>query len=856
MLEELAQKALKDSYLKKLVGKLEKIITTSNILRLPVTEKISKQEYSHLIRFSDLLSSSKEEDCRNLAYKIISLLFECDQNFPAFGEYARAVLIKLGNFPAISFLERKGFLKEYVLPAENKYEEIVKRLIQNVPNSEHTFTDSQYEIFEALKRYKHFSFSGPTSLGKSFIIESFIKYLIIDEKIRDNIAILVPTRALINQTLLKLKENLSDVSDYEILAHPKIPQYIKNRNNKYIFVFTPERLITYISEKGNPSIEYLFVDEAHKIISEKDTRGPLYYHAILQAQKRSIRLYFASPNISNPEVYLKIFDRSTDESTYTTESPVSQNKYFLNLETQRVKIIGEFASQLIELPVKKDLFEWISDLSNNDNKSIIYCNSKGKTREYAINFSKLLPYKQNKRIDDLVELIQETIHKDYYLVDCLKKGVGFHYSDLPQRIRAQLENLFRSGDIDYLFCTSTLLEGVNLPAKNIFVLSDKIGLSNFKKVDFLNLIGRAGRLNKEFSGNIFIVKESGTKDWGKDRVIDSLLSKDSPPKIKSQIIDGQKKFYENVLSTLESKDLTRKNPTNYEVEILNHYSNIALIHSIDRTGSVFLNTLLRKEPESAKALENKTTTNKVPIDILKVSSSIGLEYQNGILSFDPDKLIKLSNTPKYEEILDALHFLSALYNWDIEEAGRGQIYKSAREEKHANLLKYYAVLISNWFDAKPLKYLITRSIDYQHDNRLELYDEYNKPLGTFDKSNPLHVNIAINKLLSDIENMLRFRFVKYFNNYYLLLKFAVGEERAGSNWADFLEYGSIKKELIELQNTGLSRHLATYIYENFNDLLDFDKNGNLAGVRSSDLLERIKETDTDICNEIREFYFY
>ena len=43
-----------------------------------------------------------------------------------------------------------------------------------------------------------------------------------------------------------------------------------------------------------------------------------------------------------------------------------------------------------------------------------------------------------------------------------------------------------------MFCTSTLLEGVNLPAKNIFIFSNAIGNSKFSDVDFWNLAGRAG----------------------------------------------------------------------------------------------------------------------------------------------------------------------------------------------------------------------------------------------------------------------------------------------------------------------------------------------------------------------------
>lgn len=699
-------------------------ISYENILSTEIDEGLSEKEFYHLLRFADILSSSQNEMARNLAYKIVSLIFEYHKSPQIIENILKVILVKLGNFPAIKFFEKTRSNAEFQIPTENQYEETIKRSIQAVPNSELVFTDSQYNIFELLKKNQHFSFSGPTSLGKSFIIESFIKYLIIEEKIKDNIAILVPTRALINQNLLKLKENFKEINNFEILVHPKIPQYIKNKGNNYIFIFTPERLISYISDKNNPSIEYLFIDEAHKVISEKDTRSPLYYHAILQAQKKSMKLYFASPNISNPEIYLKLFDKSTDESFYTIESPVSQNKYFLDLQDQELKIIGEFETSSMHLNNDKGLFEWITSISGTG-KSIIYCNSKNKTRDYAIQFSEQLLDKNDEKVNQLIKLIKETIHEEYYLINCLKKGIGFHFGDLPQRIRVQLENLFRNGHLDYLFCTSTLLEGVNLPAKNIFILSEKIGMSNFRKVDFLNLIGRAGRLSKEFSGNIFVVKEKNAKDWNKKSVLEDLFSKEKPPKVKSQVIDGQKKFYENIFLTLGDHELTRKSNTNYEVEILNHYSNIALLHSIERTGSVFLNTLLTEIPDSAKVLENETNSNKVPMDILKVSSSISLEYQNQILKLDSNSLIKLTSNPTTNEILEVLKFMHKYYNWQEEEVGRDQILKLAKNEKQINLLKFYSILIFDWINSKPLKYLISRSINYQHENQLdELPDNF------------------------------------------------------------------------------------------------------------------------------------
>ena len=71
------------------------------------------------------------------------------------------------------------------------------------------FTDAQYFMLEELFDKNHFSFSGPTSFGKSFILTSFIltsfiKNLIMNNKRGLNIVFLVPTRALVSQTLKNL----------------------------------------------------------------------------------------------------------------------------------------------------------------------------------------------------------------------------------------------------------------------------------------------------------------------------------------------------------------------------------------------------------------------------------------------------------------------------------------------------------------------------------------------------------------------------------------------------------------------------------------------------------------------------
>ena len=99
-------------------------------------------------------------------------------------------------------------------------------------------------------------------------MEAFINYIISERNGSDNIVILVPTRALINQVTIKLKQEIKN-SNYKILTHPVIPDMYRKHNHRYVFIFTPERWISYISNPDNPIVTYMFIDEAQKAIAQK-----------------------------------------------------------------------------------------------------------------------------------------------------------------------------------------------------------------------------------------------------------------------------------------------------------------------------------------------------------------------------------------------------------------------------------------------------------------------------------------------------------------------------------------------------------------------------------------------------------
>lgn len=839
--DSMSSEILEDEYFQDLFLKAE-MLSASNFFD---TEKaaLNSKEYLDLLRFADILSRSKNFDAQNKAYKTVSLLIDDYKGDGLFKRFTHSILVKLGNFPAIKFLEDND-LGSDDNSIELIFEKNIKETYQKSRNRDLIFTDEQYEIFSSLKNSNHYSFSGPTSLGKSFIIKEFIRHLIEENNCSENIIILVPTRALINQTLLQLKKEFSDIEGYKILSHPTVPEAFRAEEKKFIFIFTPERLTAYLAELSNPKIGYLFVDEAQKVTSPNDTRSPLYYHAILQAERKSIKLYFASPNIPNPEVFLQLFEKSTEEAKSVRSSPVSQNRYFLDFLNQRCLMFSDVADEQ-NIDVKfndDDFYTCVKRLSKRD-ASIIYCNTKSDTIEYALEFSKTLPDKEDERIDEVISVIEEYLHKKYFLIDCLKKGVAFHFGSLPQRIREKVEQLFSDKVIDFVFCTSTLLEGVNLPAKNIFILNNAIGLAKFTDIDFWNLAGRAGRLTRELSGNIICTRIQDKRNrWeNPEKDLGVVRNRDIKP-IEPLLSSGRGRFYKNIEHSLTGKEFTRQNVTESERNIYNHYANIALIHEIRSDDSALRSNFLAKNDKAKVVLQKLKKDLVIPEKILSSYSMIKSKYQNQIYKREDLASKKLSSDISYSSTLEKLELLCDFYSWEIEEVGGRNPLLPSRET-----LKYYAVLMSSWMNSQSLSWMISDAIKH-YKKRGEIWN--GTELVTFNAGSQEHINMVINYLISDIDNILRFKLKNYFSNYYDILAEKLGDKSTGENWGEFLEYGTNDRRVIELQNIGIPRHLSNFLLENHVEFFAFE-NGVLMNIRKTELIDAM-DVDSSEFKELLE----
>jgi replicative superfamily II helicase len=839
IIEKLTKDVLNDEYFKLIFSKCSLISAEYN-LKIELSDNIlTNKELTDALRFSDILSNSKNSEARNKAYQIITYLNHQFKNDEIYRTVSKAVYSKLGNFPAINYLTNYN-ANIATLPFFRSIEVEAKKVIQKVPDSENfVFTDSQFELYSKLSNTLEYSFSGPTSMGKSFIIKAFIKKVMRNSP-PENLVILVPTRALINQFTLDLKDEIRELSEqykYRILTNSNVNDFIGDEPHNYILILTPERLISYLSQDNNPPIGFVFVDEAHKLANEKDSRSVTTYTAIEKTIKKygNIKLYFSSPNVSNPEVFLKLFDRNKPNSTFkTNESPVSQNLFFIDLLSKNVELIQKDNNINIEnsnlFQVANSTTELIQYLGSGKN-NLIYCNSKSKTIFEANQFSNTVSETElSPTLKKAIKQIKEYIHPQYYLANLLEHKVAYHYGKLPQLIRNLVEDLYKSEEVRNVFCTSTLLEGVNMPTQNIFILNNKNGLKKLMPIDFWNLSGRAGRLSRELYGNIFCVQHENCV-WDNKEILNK-----SEITLTPTVLTKIDKNLQRIEKLLNEQDISG---TEEEKAILRYIANIISVDTLEIKSnykSPLIEKLIEKKKEKIIELaKSKVKDYLIPSYILNSNQSINLKIQNKVfleLTKQHKKGQKItlpnSSTIDYNTCLDILKFMFKIYEWENAE----------KKLKNIKSISYYALLMNQWINGISLSQIIKQSIEYHENNGVQIAVDFNE-YAPFEKGNKKHINIVIENIIENIEYVLRFLFEKYFNHYYQVIANILGEDSAGENWASLLEYGTQNRIAIALQNIGLSRHTALAIYRKCRHALNVEE-GKLKSVNKNLILSEFK----------------
>lgn len=344
--------------------------------------------------------------------------------------------------------------------------------------------EEQQTLSIELQSKKAVVVSAPTSFGKSLLIEE-----VIASKIYKQIVIIQPTLALLDETRKKL---LKYRTDYKIIVSTsQLPD--ESRGN--IFLFTGERVVEYAQF---PAIDFFVIDEFYKLsIQRDDDRAIALNQAFNRLLKLTNRFYLLGPMIKNiPLSFKEKFELTWFPTEFATVA----------VDERSLEISTKVKAREKKIVKKENLFKLLSEFKE---QTLVYCSSPNKATSLGLEFILHLGTMQiNSDVenlnnnDDMIEWINENINPKWSLIDALKAGVAFHHGALPRHLGSSIVDAFNTGSIRWLFCTSTLIEGVNTSAKNVILFDKEKGTKQIDFFDYKNIAGRSGRMNKHFIGNV------------------------------------------------------------------------------------------------------------------------------------------------------------------------------------------------------------------------------------------------------------------------------------------------------------------------------------------------------------------
>lgn len=412
---------------------------------------------------NDLLQENKENEAREELIKLLD--FHCNNN--------------MIYTPIVNHLIRETGLYPYLQEESSNWEE---RYIYNVfkvnvgEERPITLHREQSFLLKKLLQGKSVAVSAPTSFGKSFVIDAFIKI-----KKPNNVIIIVPTIALTDETRRRLYKKFAN--EYKIITTSEVEPSEKN-----IFIFPQERAINYVNKVE--SFDILIIDEFYKASNIHDKeRSPSLVKAIIKLGQKSKQKYFLAPNISS-----------------LGDNPFTQDMEFIHLDFSTVFLEKKEYYKEINKDSKRKSEKLLEILKAKETKSLIYAGTYTNIDAVSTIIIANFPEKQSQLLNDFAFWLGKNYDYNWSLTNLIKRGTGIHNGRLHRSLSQIQVRLFEESEgLSNIISTSSIIEGVNTSAENVIIWMNKIGSSNLKDFTYRNIIGRGGRMFKHFIGKIYIL---------------------------------------------------------------------------------------------------------------------------------------------------------------------------------------------------------------------------------------------------------------------------------------------------------------------------------------------------------------
>lgn len=644
---------------------------------------------------------------------------------------------------------------------------------------------------------------APTSYGKSELIINLI-----NTNKSENICIIVPTKSLLAQTKKRILENNEFDSKRKIITHPEM--YIET-DTSIISILTQERLLRLLQQFPKLSFDIVVIDEAHNIL-DKQSRSVLLATAIiiLNTRKANVNFKFLTPflldhnNLKLDYTDIKILPHRINEEIK------SELLYFYDFTvSDPLKLYDQYLDDVVNFRYTfKNETDLLTKMSSS--KNIVYFN---KPKDIEVYCDELLMNLEKLNIPSLNEAcrsIEEYVHSDYKLCKCIKHGIIYHHGSVPDNIRLFIEDLYSSEkEIKYLITSSTLLEGVNIPANRLFIFDHRKGKTSLTYSQFRNLIGRVCRF-----GDIF-----------------NDIDKNNLKKLMPEIYLLKTKFSHsrsNIEKYIKNTMKINKDQNEFTENILLQSTKIDDKNSKDkRAADIFLKNQSPESISSSNLPTAKTSigiscfkNNIIEFDIIKCEDM--LQYKISLLK---DTDIKLSNSKdliaaiasifipfitdeqnynnlKRLENTEAQNFYSMFLSWRVKQA----TYK----EMISSFLTHWDKIISSKMDTLVF---VGKWGDQTRNGFLENWTDINT------KSDTEKVNLAIVRIKEE-QDFLDYNILKF-------VEVLNEMELINSDFYLLVKYCTNNLSIITMIKSGLNFHTAKLLWDNYLSFLTIDNENQI-----------------------------
>ena len=769
---------------------------------------LSEIEIQGLYKLALIFMNKGNIQVKKLGYKILLKTSFYENNHRPLYD----VSLNLGYYPVTKFIDNFEDGNNHFLNL------FMSAFLDNYKDGNIYLTEQQKEminIFEE-KNTETLAIIAPTSYGKSQLIINCIS-----TNVESNICILVPTKALLAQTKRRILNSKIYETNRKIITHPDMFQ---ETDNNFIAVLTQERLLRLLEKHKDLSFGIAIIDEAHNLF-EDDYRSRLLATAIAVLNKRSesISFKFLSPFLIN----------SKNLDVVTTNYKIIENKvsehlkidsfYFIDFRTDKaLKLYDQFLDNTLvigDVHYETDI-DFITEKSNS--KSIVYVNSPPKLEAFAIKLKDKRATVASDKIMQACKEIAAYLHEDYSLLDCLKHGVVYHHGSVPDIVKLYIENLFTiEEELKFIVTSSTLLEGVNIPAEKLFLMDYRKGRRKLTPSQFKNLSGRVCRFSEIFNtkkGNlnlllpeIFVIssncmpKKANIEKFLKDSVKEDKVIKDKLTNVllENTAINAKNKRAqqeaEEFLGNFEAEIITTKNYRKATTEIgkLCFSNNITEIKIIDNESKMQkkIEDLLKNDTKAVSAVEVIDMIDTVFLDFIT-------ENENN------QNIIRLQNEK-------ARSFYAMFLDWRMRSAPYSELisrFVGYWNRITQNIGEAY-IYVGKWGNKK-------------RGGHRELW------IDLHEKSKTEKINLAIIRIKEEqdfIDNII-VKFIEILNDLELI----------ESDIYKKIKYGTSDENKILMIKNGYSTSLANLLLEKYQNYLSIDLQTNTV-IAKSELIPKMNE---------------